>query len=219
MILWNSDPQPWSHVGMVSFRRQNRTADSVWAYVSHLATWLMTGAKLVGPYSWTVRRLWKYASSTPSIPTQFGFSAFVFCNKETQFVKNTEPGGRKTCLYCIFPFNHWSATMSLEPFSHMISGQQNLGLEAHTSGSHQMCSHWKYFHKKDTVEITAHHGSPTRMIEATLHVLLISSSDSYLLFSHVSLITHYTGCVLGNHPGPLKYPPYSTTRDTPHMSR
>lgn len=31
----------------------------IWAlHFSYLATWLITGAKLVGPYSWTVFRLW-----------------------------------------------------------------------------------------------------------------------------------------------------------------
>lgn len=49
--------------------------------LSHLATWFTTGAKLVGPYSCTVLRLWWYASKIPSIPLQYGFSMLPFWKK------------------------------------------------------------------------------------------------------------------------------------------
>lgn len=60
----------------------------------YLATWLTTGAKLVGPYSWTVLRLWWYASRIPSIPLQYGLSTLPFWGKTTRhkWYKNT------TCL-------------------------------------------------------------------------------------------------------------------------
>lgn len=50
----------------------------------YLATWLTTGAKLVGPYSWTVLRLWWYASRIPSIPLQYGLSTLPFWGKTTR---------------------------------------------------------------------------------------------------------------------------------------
>lgn len=58
---------------------------------SHLATWLTTGAKLVGPYSWTVLRLWWYASNIPSIPLQYGFSMFPFWEIRAATKKRLEP--------------------------------------------------------------------------------------------------------------------------------
>ena len=45
----------------------------------YLATWLMTGAKLVGPYSWTLCRVWWYACRIPCIPEQCGFCGLPFC--------------------------------------------------------------------------------------------------------------------------------------------
>lgn len=62
---------------------------------SHLATWFTTGAKLVGPYSCTVLRLWWYASKMPSIPLQYGFSMFPFWKGDT--INNSEHSklGRK----------------------------------------------------------------------------------------------------------------------------
>lgn len=83
----------------------------------------MTGAKLVGPYSWTVRRLWKYASSTPSIPTQFGFSVFEFCKKETQFVKNPEPVRKGKQIFLIRPsfFFFKSTTITTACTVHCLS--------------------------------------------------------------------------------------------------
>lgn len=39
---------------------------------------------MVGPYSCTVRRLWKYDSRTPSIPTQLGFSTSLFYRGESR---------------------------------------------------------------------------------------------------------------------------------------
>lgn len=61
------------------------------AVFSHLATWLTTGAKLVGPYSWTVLRLWWYASNIPSIPLQYGFSMFPFWERRMGRKKRLKP--------------------------------------------------------------------------------------------------------------------------------
>lgn len=61
----------------------NKTAKGSYKQ-TYFATLLITGAKLVGPYSCTILKLWKYASRTPFMPPQFGFSLSPFWNRQTR---------------------------------------------------------------------------------------------------------------------------------------
>lgn len=92
---------------------------TVCVWVSHRATWVMTVAKLVGPYSWTLRRLWKYASSTPSIPTQFGFSWFEFCRRRTQLVNKQNIWSEHLDICDLCQFISATTRVSAHGFSHL----------------------------------------------------------------------------------------------------
>ena len=56
---------------------------------THLATWLIQGAKLVGPYNCTDRRVRVYASSIPSTPWQYGFEGWPFCNEQLVYATSS----------------------------------------------------------------------------------------------------------------------------------
>ena len=56
---------------------------------THLATWLIQGAKLVGPYNCTDRRVRVYASSIPSTPWQYGFEGWPFWNEQLLYATSS----------------------------------------------------------------------------------------------------------------------------------